>query len=112
MMYARVISDLRTKEDWTLPSGDGNRIWFPEMIEMLRSQWNESTTFPRLVELCAMLDGALQYPIALLLGLVCLPVLAARSAAESSKPKVLAHTASAFGPPSSRLGGSELLRRN
>src|SRR2546426_8222667 len=84
MMYARVISDLRTKEDWTLPSGDGNRIWFPEMIEMLRSQWNQSTTFPRLVELCAMLDGALQYPIALLLGLVCLPVLAARSAAESS----------------------------
>jgi len=33
---------------------------FPEMIEMLRSQWNESTTFPSLVELCAMLDGALQ----------------------------------------------------
>src|SRR5437867_2822400 len=31
------------------------------MIEMLRSQWNESTTFPRLVELCAMLDGALQH---------------------------------------------------
>ena len=61
MMYARVISDLRTKEDWTLPSGDGNRIWFPEMIEMLRSQWNESTTFPRLVELCAMLDGVLQH---------------------------------------------------
>ena len=29
-----------------MPSGDGNRIWFPEMIEMLRSQWNESTTFP------------------------------------------------------------------
>ena len=44
-----------------MPSGDGNRIWFPEMIEMLRSQWNESTTFPRLVELCAMLDGVLQH---------------------------------------------------
>ena len=43
-----------------MPLGDGNRIWFPEMIEMLCSQWNESTTLPRLVELCAMLDGALQ----------------------------------------------------
>jgi hypothetical protein len=43
-----------------LPSGDGSRIWFPEMIEMLRSEWNESTTFSRLVELCAMLDGALR----------------------------------------------------
>jgi hypothetical protein len=42
-----------------LPSGDGNRIWFPEMIEMLRSQWNASMTFPRFVELCDNLDGAL-----------------------------------------------------
>ena len=43
-----------------MPWGDGNRIWFPEMIEMLRSQWNESMTFPKLVQLCARLDGALQ----------------------------------------------------
>jgi hypothetical protein len=43
-----------------LPSGDGNRIWFAEMIEMLRSRWNGSMTFPGLVELCARLDGALQ----------------------------------------------------
>ncbi len=35
----------------TLPSGDGNRIWFPEMIEMLPSRWNESMTFPGLVDL-------------------------------------------------------------
>jgi hypothetical protein len=43
-----------------LPSGDGNRIWYPDMIDMLRSQWNESMTHPKLVELCEMLDRALQ----------------------------------------------------
>ena len=43
-----------------MPSGDGNRIWFPEMIEMLRSQWNASMAFPGFVELCERLDGALQ----------------------------------------------------
>src|SRR2546425_7150642 len=30
------------------------------MIEMLRSQWNESMTFPRLIELCASIDGMFQ----------------------------------------------------
>jgi len=43
-----------------LPSRAGNRIWFPEMIGMLRSQWNPSMTLPRFVELCEKLDGALQ----------------------------------------------------
>lgn len=43
-----------------LPAGDGNRVWFPEMIEMLRSQWNESMAFQRLIELCAILDGMFQ----------------------------------------------------
>ena len=43
-----------------LPAGDGDRVWFPEMIELLRSQWNESMTFPRLIELCASIDGMFQ----------------------------------------------------
>jgi len=30
------------------------------MIEMLRSQWNESMTFPRLIELCASIDEMFQ----------------------------------------------------
>src|SRR5215471_9385795 len=34
----------------------GNRVWFPEMIEMLRSQWNAGMTFPALIELCNILD--------------------------------------------------------
>lgn len=44
----------------TLASGDGNRIWFPEMIEILRSRWDESMEFPSLVELCARLNKAFE----------------------------------------------------
>lgn len=43
-----------------MPGGDGNRVWFPDMIEMLRSEWNESVTFPRLIELSASLDEMFQ----------------------------------------------------
>ena len=43
-----------------LPAGDGNRVWFPEMIELLRSRWNESMTFPRLIELCTSIDELFQ----------------------------------------------------
>jgi hypothetical protein len=43
-----------------LAAGDGNRVWYPEMIETLRSQWNESMTFPKLIELCASLDVMFQ----------------------------------------------------
>ena len=40
--------------------GHGNRVWFPEMIEMLRSQWNAPMPFPALIELSDILDGMLQ----------------------------------------------------
>src|SRR5262245_31644424 len=43
-----------------LPAGDGNRVWFPEMIKLLRSEWNESMTFLRLIELCASIDELFQ----------------------------------------------------
>jgi hypothetical protein len=39
---------------------DGNRVWFPEMIETLRSQWNVAMPFTHLIELCNVLDGMLQ----------------------------------------------------
>ena len=43
-----------------MAAGDGNRVWFPEMIETLRSQWNVTMPFPALIELCNTLDGMLQ----------------------------------------------------
>jgi hypothetical protein len=43
-----------------MAAGDGNRVWFPEMIETLRSRWNVTMPFPDLVELCNILDGMLQ----------------------------------------------------
>ena len=41
-------------------AGDGNRVWFPEMIETLRSRWNTAMPFPVLIELCNILDGMFQ----------------------------------------------------
>ena len=43
-----------------MAAGDGNRVWFPEMIETLRSRWNAAMPFPVLIELCNMLDGMFQ----------------------------------------------------
>ena len=43
-----------------MAAGDGNRVWFPEMIETLRSQWNVSMPFPALIELCNILDEMFQ----------------------------------------------------
>jgi len=43
-----------------MAAGDGNRVWFPEMIETLRSEWNEAMSFPALIELCDVLDGMFQ----------------------------------------------------
>src|SRR2546425_6498880 len=43
-----------------MATGDGNRVWFPETIETLRSQWNEAMPFPVLIELCNILDGMFQ----------------------------------------------------
>src|SRR6266566_7820102 len=41
-------------------AGDGNRVWFPEMIETLRSRWNAAMPFPVLIELCNIVDGMFQ----------------------------------------------------
>src|SRR5262245_42075909 len=91
-----------------LPAGDGNRVWFPEMIKLLRSEWNESMTFLRLIELCASIDELFQQrrPTgpSLPTGSRC------PKSAESSAPKILSD-ASVFGPPSSRLEGSESPRQ-
>ena len=43
-----------------MAAGDGNRVWFPEMIETLRSRWNAAMPFPALIELCNILDRMLQ----------------------------------------------------
>ena len=43
-----------------MAAGDGNRVWFPEMIETLRLQWNVEMPFPALIELCNILDGMFQ----------------------------------------------------
>ena len=43
-----------------MAAGDGNRVWFPEMIETLRSQWNGEMPFPVLIELCNILDVMFQ----------------------------------------------------
>lgn len=43
-----------------MAAGDGNRVWFPEMIETLRSRWNVAMPFPDLIELCNLLDEMLQ----------------------------------------------------
>jgi hypothetical protein len=48
MREPKAISPSAKGELSTVPAGDGNRVWFPDMIEMLRSQWNELVTFPRL----------------------------------------------------------------
>jgi hypothetical protein len=43
-----------------MAAGDGNRVWFPEMIETLRSRWNAAMPFPLSIELCNTLDGMFQ----------------------------------------------------
>ena len=43
-----------------MAAGDGNRVWFPEMIGRLRAQWNAAMPFPALIELCNILDEMFQ----------------------------------------------------
>lgn len=38
-----------------MPSGDAQRIWFPEMIEDLKTKWTPSTTWEEFVDLCRFL---------------------------------------------------------
>jgi hypothetical protein len=43
-----------------MPSGDAQRTWFPEMIEMLRTEYDVTFSIPELVAFTDRLDGTLQ----------------------------------------------------
>ncbi len=43
-----------------MAAGDEQRVWFPEMIEDLRSQWRENMSFNAIVKLREDLDAMLQ----------------------------------------------------
>ena len=38
-----------------MASGDAQRVWFPEMIEKIKSQWSLSMTWDDLIEFCRMI---------------------------------------------------------
>ena len=42
-----------------MPKGDAQRVWFPEMLARLRSEWRETMSFAALVELRDSLDTML-----------------------------------------------------
>ena len=42
-----------------MPAGDAHRVWFPQMIERLRSHWHDGISFEGLIELRDDLDGIL-----------------------------------------------------
>jgi len=43
-----------------MAAGDAQRVWFPEMIDQLRSQWHQSMSFDAIVELRDDLEAMLQ----------------------------------------------------
>jgi hypothetical protein len=43
-----------------MPSGDANRIWFPELVDILQARWHEEMPVDELIQLTAELDAALQ----------------------------------------------------
>ena len=43
-----------------MPSGDPQRQWFPEMIEMLRQEWHPDLSWAELTLLAGRLDSRLQ----------------------------------------------------
>jgi hypothetical protein len=43
-----------------MAAGDAQRVWFPEMIESLRSQWHEGISFDAIIGLRDALDAMLQ----------------------------------------------------
>ncbi len=43
-----------------MAAGDAQRVWFPEMIERLRSQWHHGMSFHAVIELRDDLDAMLQ----------------------------------------------------
>jgi hypothetical protein len=44
-----------------MPSGDRQRTWFPEMVEMLRAGWRAQMSWDDLIALCDRLDSVLQH---------------------------------------------------
>jgi hypothetical protein len=46
--------------DSEMAAGDWQRVWFPEMIERLRSRWHLGMSFDAIIELRDDLDGMLQ----------------------------------------------------
>jgi hypothetical protein len=43
-----------------VPAGDLQRTWFPDVIEILRTEWHVGMSFPDLIELCDFLDSMLR----------------------------------------------------
>ncbi len=43
-----------------MASGDAQRVWFPEMVEFLRTQWRRDMSFAAIVKMPDNLDGMLQ----------------------------------------------------
>jgi hypothetical protein len=43
-----------------MAAGDAQRVWFPEMIERLRSQWHQGISWDALIDLRDDLDAMLQ----------------------------------------------------
>ena len=43
-----------------MAAGDAQRVWFPEMIESLRSRWRQGLSFEAIVKLRDDLDAMLQ----------------------------------------------------
>lgn len=43
-----------------MPAGDAQRTWFPEMIAVLRNDWNQSLSWPEIILLRDRLNTMLQ----------------------------------------------------
>jgi len=43
-----------------MAAGDAQRVWFPEMIDALRSEWHHGMSFEATIELRDGLDAMLQ----------------------------------------------------
>jgi hypothetical protein len=43
-----------------MPAGDAQRVWFPEIVERLRAEWDDGLSFPSLIELRDALDTMLR----------------------------------------------------
>ncbi len=44
----------------SMPAGDANRTWFPELVDILQARWHEAMLVDELIQLTAELDAALQ----------------------------------------------------